>query len=68
MSLQISLNGEIKIIAKEVNLTELIQSLKLDTRQIAIALNDQVIPRSEYDQTQIKDGDTLEIVHASSGG
>ena len=34
----------------------------------AVALNQEVIPSSKLNQTEIQEGDTVEIVHAVGGG
>jgi len=42
--------------------------LDIQAPNFAIALNQQVVPRSKYDSTAIKDNDKVEIVHAVGGG
>ncbi|MFQ5672930.1 MAG: sulfur carrier protein ThiS [Nitrospinales bacterium] len=49
-------------------LTELIRELDIRTSHFAIALNCQVVPKSQYETTPVKDGDTIEIVQAVGGG
>ncbi len=39
-----------------------------DTKGVAVALNGQVIPRSLWNSTAIKNNDDIEIVHARQGG
>ena len=61
-------NGTEKLIEDSANLTQLLKELEIDGQHIAVALNLQVIPRSSYEATSIKDGDKVEIVHAVGGG
>jgi len=49
-------------------LTELIRELDIRAPRFAIALNCQVIPKSQHETTAVKDGDTIEIVQAVGGG
>ncbi len=46
----------------------LLARMGIDTRGIAVALNGEVVRRSEWDVTKILDGATVEIVTAAAGG
>ncbi len=35
---------------------------------VAIALNDTIVPRAQWDETLVSEGDKLEIVHFVGGG
>lgn len=35
---------------------------------VAVALNDQVVPRSRWGTTSLDDGDRVEIIRATQGG
>ena len=66
--ISVQINGEEKIFATEVNLEWVIDSLSLQNKKIAVEINEQIIPRSEYTKTLIKNGDSIEIVAAVGGG
>ena len=66
--ISVQINGEEKVFAREVNLEWVIDSLSLQNRKIAVEINGQIIPRSEYTKTLIKSGDSIEIVDAVGGG
>ena len=66
--MRLIVNGTEKLIASSANLTQLLQELEIDGLHIAVALNLHVIPRSNYENTSLKDGDKVEIVHAVGGG
>ena len=66
--MRLTVNGTEKTIANSANLIQLLQELDIDGQHIAVALNLQVIPRSSYEITSIKEGDQVEIVHAVGGG
>ena len=39
-----------------------------ERRGIAVAVNDEVVPRSEWDSTGFADGDRVDVVRAVQGG
>ena len=49
-------------------LAELVERLELTGRRLAVELNLEIVPRSQYAETQLADGDRVEIVHAIGGG
>lgn len=63
----ILLNGEDRTVAKG-SLAGLVQELGLEQRMIAIERNLEVVPKSEYDSTQLEAGDRIELVHMIGGG
>jgi len=46
----------------------LVQHLELVGKRLAIELNGEIVPRSQFEATQLADGDRLEIVGAVGGG
>ncbi|MGB1558458.1 MAG: sulfur carrier protein ThiS [Oceanococcaceae bacterium] len=65
---QIQLNGQSRTIAPATTLAALLQELGLSERRIAVEHNTQIVPRSRHADTQLNDGDRVEIVHAIGGG
>ena len=47
---------------------ELLEQLGLTRRGIAVAVNDGVVPGSQHDAQQLRDGDRVEIIVAVAGG
>jgi sulfur carrier protein len=67
--MQISINGNLKKFdCSEMTVTELIQIMSLTGKRIAIECNSEIVPRSQYENTHLKEGDVLEIVGAVGGG
>jgi thiamine biosynthesis protein ThiS len=71
--MKIHLNGEERAIAKQaqsgsLTLAELIESLGMKPDRVAVELNGEIVPRALWSQTQLKDGDRLEIVQFVGGG
>lgn len=66
--MRLVINGEEKEIQSGNNVEDLLRELDINGRHIAVALNLEVIPRSRYAETRLKEGDKVEIVHAVGGG
>ena len=63
----IHLNGESRSVRAET-LSELVVELELQKRMIAIERNLEVVPKSQYDETRLLEGDRIELVHMIGGG
>ena len=47
---------------------DLVATLGLTGRRIAIEVNEAIVPRSQHTATRLADGDRVEVVHAIGGG
>ena len=65
--MEVLLNGDPHSIDQTYTIEYLIVSLKLDGK-FAIEVNQNIIPRSNYNNTQLHPGDNIEIVRAIGGG
>jgi thiamine biosynthesis protein ThiS len=65
---KLTINGKEKEVHSSTTVTELVKELAVTAPNIAVALNCQVIPKSQYPSTPVKEGDQIEIVHAVGGG
>jgi sulfur carrier protein len=65
----IRVNGESEPLAA-ATLASLLAEKAVDTEQkgIAVALNGAVVPRAAWPATQLRPGDSVEIVRARQGG
>ena len=66
--MEITLNGNAAMIDEGSTLTTLIERLELGERRMAVEVNEEIVPRSEYGEFHLRDGDHVEIVHAVGGG
>ena len=64
----LKINGQDKKTYSSSNLAELLYELEIAPPHCAVALNQEVVPSSKLDQTKIREGDNIEIVHAVGGG
>jgi thiamine biosynthesis protein ThiS len=65
--MKIFVNGELREVETST-LGELVTELDLPVARIAIELNREVVRRSDWDSTMLKDEDRIEIVHFVGGG
>ena len=67
--MKIFVNGQQKKFeAMEICLTSLIEKLALNEKKFAIEYNGEIISKSNFSQTFLRDGDKLEIVIAVGRG
>ncbi|MDO9227232.1 MAG: sulfur carrier protein ThiS [Pseudomonadota bacterium] len=62
------INGQPRQFTGVMNLVELLASLELVGKRIAVEKNGEIVPKSQHPTTPISDGDQLEIVVAVGGG
>jgi thiamine biosynthesis protein ThiS len=64
----IVLNGEARPIEAGQTVSDLLRELGLDSRQVAVERNRDIVPRAEHGSTQLGEGDQLEVVTFVGGG
>ena len=67
-AMNIILNGASRDVPDNLSASELLLSLDLADKRLALEVNQKIIPRSTFDSHAIKPGDKVEIVHAIGGG
>jgi sulfur carrier protein len=67
--MQLTINGKARSFEEfDFSVARLVQNLELTGKRLAIELNGEIVPRSQFEATQLADGDKLEIVGAVGGG
>jgi thiamine biosynthesis protein ThiS len=61
------INGESQALSADT-LSLLVEQLGMKSDRVAIELNREIVPRDQWAQTRLADGDRLEIVHFVGGG
>ena len=64
----IVLNGEDKTISRNTNINQLLKNLDLENVRLAVEINQEIVPRSDYDHHALNEDDIVEIVQAIGGG
>lgn len=65
--MQVLVNGELRALSART-VAELVSSLALDARQVAIEHNGAIVPRSAYASTALSANDRIELVRFIGGG
>lgn len=64
----ISVNGEERHFDGDITVLQMLQTLGLPEKKIAVEHNLEIVPKSAYDTHMVTDGDRIEIVHFIGGG
>ena len=67
-SLELVVNGEPRRLPAGASVDALVESLGLERRKIAVAVNRDVVPRSAFVSQTLYPGDRVEILEAVGGG
>ncbi|WP_024015109.1 sulfur carrier protein ThiS [Aquifex aeolicus] len=67
---RIVLNGEEREIPREMTIMELLEEIGVKFREVglAVAINEEVVPKSEYTTRKVREGDKVEVVQLVGGG
>lgn len=66
--MQIILNGTATEIPEQLSAAGLVEHLDLGEKRLAMEINREIVPRSQYAQTTLQANDEIEVVHAIGGG
>ena len=66
--MNIKVNGESIEILDPLTTDGLLKRFNLDGTRVAIERNLEIVPKSNYSEINIADGDQIEIVHFIGGG
>ncbi|MED7954060.1 MULTISPECIES: sulfur carrier protein ThiS [unclassified Streptomyces] len=61
-------NGEPRTVAAPTTLAEVVATLSRAHSGVAAALNETVVPRTDWPRTELSAGDRIEILTAVQGG
>jgi thiamine biosynthesis protein ThiS len=64
----IHLNGQTMEVPEGLTLASLLERLKLPRDRVAVERNLEIVPRDRWQETPIRAGDRLEVVHFVGGG
>ncbi len=65
---EILLNGTTKQIANDFTIATLVKELNLENKRLAVEVNMEIIPRSQFEKYVLVAEDNVEIIHAVGGG
>jgi sulfur carrier protein len=64
----IIINGEPREFDAVMSVSQLLERLELIGKKIALERNGEIVPRSQFSEQRLADGDRIEIVVAVGGG
>ena len=64
----ITVNGEKSEHQNGLSISSLLESLDINKEHIAVELNKDIVPRTQFSEKQLKENDCLEIVTFVGGG
>lgn len=67
-TITLSLNGKTITAEAGTTLGRLLDDQGIVRRMIAVEYNGEILPRHQYDETTLADGDQLEVVQMVGGG
>ena len=63
----VKINGVEKIVAG-ITVAQYLTTTNYDTKRIAVERNGYIVPKAQYDNTILQDGDNVEVVNFVGGG
>jgi thiamine biosynthesis protein ThiS len=66
--MRLTVNGETREAPDSATLADLLASLGIDARRVAVERNREIAPRSQWSEIALREGDQLEIVQFVGGG
>lgn len=66
--MNVTINGKITTAIAGSTVQNLLDELRLDSRQVVVERNREIIPCQHFAEEFLAEGDTLEIVHFVGGG
>ena len=66
--IKIRVNGNVKSIFDNYKVSDLVKSLKIPMKKVAIELNQEIIDKKNISKINLKKNDKIEIVHFIGGG
>ena len=66
--IKIKINGKIKSVTQDSNLSIVLKNLKIPLNKVAIELNEEIIDKKKINKIKLNKNDKIEIVHFIGGG
>jgi thiamine biosynthesis protein ThiS len=66
--LAITVNGEARRVPAPATVADLLRHLQLDPRTVVVELNRHIVRRPQLAETELAEGDKVELVHFVGGG
>lgn len=67
-TISVTVNGEPRELPDGLSLSQLLEHFGLDPRAVVVELNREIVRRASLEQTPVRAGDSVELVHFVGGG
>jgi sulfur carrier protein len=64
----VTVNGQERAVPAAATVATLVEGLSAPSRGVAVAIDGEVVPRTEWPRTTLQDGARIEVVAAIQGG
>ena len=66
--MQVTINGKREALERELSVADLLADRRIESRRVAVEINEDIVPRKIFADTLVRDGDRIEIVTFVGGG
>jgi thiamine biosynthesis protein ThiS len=66
--MKVTINGQNEELGDAISVAALLARRKIEPIRVAVEINEDVVPRRDFGETMIHDGDQIEIVTFVGGG
>lgn len=66
--MELTVNGAGRTVPGGASVADLVRDVAPHQRGVAVAVNGEVVPRTGWPATQLRDGDRVEVLTAAQGG
>ncbi len=66
--IKIKINGSFKFVKDNTYLSDLLKTLKIPLKKVAIELNQEILNKKKLNKQILRNNDKIEIVHFIGGG
>lgn len=63
----VKINGEM-LDKSGRSVSEVLSEMSISGQRVAVEINEEIVPKAKYDETILKDGDSVEVVRFVGGG
>ncbi|MGD2121547.1 MAG: sulfur carrier protein ThiS [Gemmatimonadota bacterium] len=67
-TIEVQVNGEERQIPRGLSVYRLLERFELNPALVVVELNREILDRDRYDEVEVEEEDTLELVHFVGGG
>ena len=64
----VRINGEQKEVPSSLTVAHLLEKFQINAKSVAVERNRQIVPRHQFQEVPVQEGDEIEIVHLVGGG